>query len=132
VPQAVEHRQLDDDARTDRDARTYRTSCVLKAIAELGRRGWGPSNREIAERTGIRELRADPLQMSRLLWCMEALELIENTTRGQRGGVPNAWRLTAKGVRAQQGLEAQGRIGADGDGKPTVDRASTADRLPGV
>jgi hypothetical protein len=78
---------------------------VLVAIAELAGRGWGASNREIAERTGIRELRADPLQMSRLLWCLEALELIENTTHGQRG-VPNAWRPTPKGVQLQRELEA--------------------------
>jgi hypothetical protein len=111
VPEEVELRELD-DARTGRDARAYRTSCVLKAIAELGDRGWGPSNREIAERTGIRELKADPLQMSRLLWCLEALELIENTTRGQRGGVPNAWRLTAKGAQLQRELEALDGVSA--------------------
>jgi DNA-binding IclR family transcriptional regulator len=105
VPQEVEHREL-------ADARSYRTSCVLNAIAELGRRGWGPSNREIAERTGIRELKADPLQMSRLLWCLEALELIENTTRGELRGGPNAWRLTAKGAQLQQVLEAQGASGS--------------------
>jgi hypothetical protein len=95
-------------SRAPSDARTYRTSCVLVAIAELVERGWGPSNREVAERTGIRELKADPLQMSRLLWCLEALELVENTTHGQRGGVPNAWRLTPKGAQLQRELEAQG------------------------
>jgi hypothetical protein len=92
--------------------RIRRTSCVLKAIVELGRRGWGPSNREIAERAGIRELKADPLQMSRLLWCLEALELIENTTRGELRGGPNAWRLTAKGVQMQRDLEL--RLGRSG------------------
>jgi hypothetical protein len=110
VPQEVEHRELD-DARTYRDVRTYRTSCVLKAISELGRRGWGPSNREVAERTGIRELKADPLQMSRLLWCLETLDLIENTTRGELRGGPNAWRLTAKGAQVQGELEAQVETG---------------------
>ncbi len=85
-------------------ARTRRTSCVLAAIAELAARGWGPSNREVADRVGIRELQADPAQMSRLLWCLEVLELIENTTHGQRGGVPNAWRLTGKGERVWRGL----------------------------
>jgi hypothetical protein len=80
---------------------------VLRAIAELGGRGWGASNREIADRAGIRELQADPLQMSRLLWCLEALELIENTNRGELCGGPNAWRLTAKGVQVQRELEAR-------------------------
>jgi hypothetical protein len=111
VPEEVAHRELD-DARTRLDVRTQRTSCVLATIAELAERGWGASNREIAEHTGIRELKADPLQMSRLLWCMEALELIENTTHGQRGGVPNAGRLTAKGVQLRRELEALGGSGS--------------------
>lgn len=131
MPEEVENRELAVE-RTRRDRRTYRTSCVLATIAGLAERGWGASNREIAERTGIRELRADPLQMSRLLWCLEALDLIENTTRGQRGGVPNAWRLTAKGVQLQRELEAQGASGPDRDGKPVIDPASAADRVPSV
>lgn len=88
--------------------RTSRTLCVLAAIAGFGGRGWGASNREVAERAGIKELEADPLQMSRLLWCLEMLELIENTTRGQLRGGPNAWRLTTKGVQVRRELEAEG------------------------
>ena len=88
--------------------RTRRTLCVLAAIAGLGEREWGASNREVAERAGIRELEADPPQMSRLLWCLEALELIENTTHRQFRGGPNAWRLTTKGREVQRELEAQG------------------------
>jgi hypothetical protein len=88
--------------------RTNRTLCVLAAIAGFGGRGWGASNREVAERAGIRELEADPPQMSRLLWCLEALELIENTTHGQLRGGPNAWRLTTKGEGVRRELEAQG------------------------
>jgi hypothetical protein len=90
---------------------------VLAAIAELAGLGWGASNREVAERAGIRELQANPSQMSRLLWCLEALELIENTThRHLRGAQPNAWRLTAKGEDVQRELEAQGESGSDRDG----------------
>jgi hypothetical protein len=77
---------------------------VLTAIAELAGRGWGASNREVAERAGIRGLQADPAQMSRVLWCLEALQLIENTTRGQLRGGPNAWRLNAKGAQVQRQL----------------------------
>jgi len=46
--------------------RTRRTLCVLDAIAELGERGFGPSNREIADAVGISELKAHPHQMSRI------------------------------------------------------------------
>jgi hypothetical protein len=88
--------------------RTSRTLCVLAAIAGFDGRGWGASNREVAERAGISELEADPLQMSRLLWCLEMLELIENTTHGELSGGPNAWRLTTKGVQVRRELEAQG------------------------
>jgi hypothetical protein len=89
-------------------SRVHRTGCVLTAIAELGERGWGPSNREVADRAGIRDLRADPAEMSRMLWCMEALELIENATHGElRGAQPNAWRLKPKGEHVCRKLEAQ-------------------------
>jgi predicted ArsR family transcriptional regulator len=82
--------------------RTRRTLCVLDAIAELGERGFGPSNREIADAVGISELKAHPHQMSRILWCLETLGLIENTVSGQVNGRPNAWRLTAKGDEVRQ------------------------------
>jgi hypothetical protein len=89
--------------------RTRRTLCVLDTIGNLTpaqpAQGIGPSNREVAERTGIRELKGDPLQMSRLLWCLETLDLIENTTHGQPRGGPNAWRLTAKGEAVRRGTE---------------------------
>ena len=85
--------------------RTYRTLRVLTAIAALNERGSDSSNREVAERTGIRELAVDARQMSRVLWCLEALELIENTARGQVKGWPNAWRLTAKGEGVRRELE---------------------------
>jgi hypothetical protein len=82
--------------------RLHRTLSVLRAIAELGERGFGPSNREVAERTGIKDAKAQPREISRLLWCLEALELIENTAKGQVKGGPNAWRLTAKGEQLRR------------------------------
>jgi hypothetical protein len=84
---------------------THRTLSVLTAIAALNERGSDPSNREVAEHTGIRGLEADAPQLSRVLWCLEALELIENTARGQVKGWPNAWRLTAKGEGVRRELE---------------------------
>jgi AcrR family transcriptional regulator len=79
---------------------TYRTSMVLSAIAELGGRGSGPSNQEIADAAGIR----DQGQISRLLKRLRSLGLIENTVQGW--GKPNAWRLTAKGDEVRHELEA--------------------------
>ncbi len=104
--------------------RLRRTLCVLAAIAALGGRGWGASNREVAERAGIRGLEADPPQISRLLWCLEALELIENTAKGHVKGGPNAWRLTAKGEQVLRATEvrAAGNAGWD-TGLDTATRA---------
>jgi hypothetical protein len=93
------------DTVDTRMSRMHRTRSVLAAIDELGERGWGPSNREIADRVAIRGLQADPLEMSHVLWCMEALELIENTTRGYIKGAPNAWRLKSKGEQVCRELE---------------------------
>ena len=90
-----------------RMARMRRTGRVLATIAELGERGWGPSNREVADRTGIRDLEADPAEMSRVLWCMEALELIENTNHRLVKGGPNAWRLTPKGTQLHRRILAE-------------------------
>ena len=70
--------------------------------------GDGSFQPRLADRAGIEDLQADPAEMSRVLWCMEALELIENTTRGElRGARPNAWRLTGKGTELLRELEAQ-------------------------
>ena len=85
--------------------RTRRTLCVLDTIAELTERGFRPSNREVAERSGIAALATDPPAMSRLLWCLETLGLIENTVGGQVNGRPNAWRLTAKGEAVRRGTD---------------------------
>lgn len=82
---------------------TYRTMRVLQVVAELRRRGAGPSNREVAENAGI----ADPGQISKLLARMERLGLLENSSGGHAKGEPNAWALTAKGEGVERGLRAR-------------------------
>jgi DNA-binding MarR family transcriptional regulator len=77
---------------------TYRTGRVLTAVAELGGRGSGPSNREIADAAGI----SDEGQISKLLKRLEGLGLIENHGPGHPSGMPNAWQLTAKGTELQR------------------------------
>ncbi len=72
---------------------TYRTARVLEGIAELGRQGSSPSNREVGEHAGI----SDPGQVSKLLARLERLGLLANTGPGRVKGEPNAWSLTAKG-----------------------------------
>ena len=66
---------------------THRTARVLEGIAELGGRGSGPSNREVATFAGI----ADPGQISKLLRRLERLGLLRNTGAGHAKGEPNAW-----------------------------------------
>jgi AcrR family transcriptional regulator len=71
---------------------TYRTLCVLEAIAQRP----GASNRVVAELAGI----ADQGQVSKLLARLARLGLIGNAGRGrQPTGEPNAWRLTQLGER---------------------------------
>ncbi len=72
---------------------TYRTVQALLAIAALGGRGSGPSNRQVAEAAGV----ADPGQISKLLARLEHIGLIENSGGPPLSGEPNVWRLTAKG-----------------------------------
>jgi DNA-binding MarR family transcriptional regulator len=81
---------------------TYRRLRVLAAIAELGRRGSGPSNREVADVAGIE----DEGQTSRLLKRLEGLTLIENAGLGHTHGAPNSWWLTAQGEEVLRELEA--------------------------
>jgi chromosome segregation and condensation protein ScpB len=76
---------------------------VLAAIGELGGRGSGPSNREIADAAGI----SDRGQISRLLKRLDGLGLIENTGARPSRGKPNAWGLTAKGAEVQRKLEVK-------------------------
>ena len=66
---------------------TYRTVRVLLAIAEHP----GASSREVADASGI----SDQGQMSKLLWRLEHLGLIDTAVRHHGRGEPNAWSLTA-------------------------------------
>jgi DNA-binding MarR family transcriptional regulator len=72
---------------------TYRTARVLATIATEGERGSHPSNRLIAESSGI----GDEGQMSRLLRRLQTAGLIENHGEGHTRGEPNAWSLTPRG-----------------------------------
>jgi AcrR family transcriptional regulator len=83
---------------------TYRTVRVLLAIAELGARGSGSSNRRIAEAADV----ADQGQISKLLARLENLGLIENAgAGGPARGEPNAWRLTPKGAEIERTIARQ-------------------------
>ncbi len=86
---------------------TYRTVRVLLAVAELGGRGSeggrGSNNREVADASGV----SDQGQMSKLLWRLESLGLIVNTTANHGKGAPNAWTLTSKGHEVEQAIHTQ-------------------------
>jgi DNA-binding IclR family transcriptional regulator len=73
---------------------------VLETIAELGRRGVHPSNREVADHAGIH----DAGQVSKLLERLQRLGLLANSGGGRQKGEPNAWALTAKGERVAQSI----------------------------
>ncbi len=77
---------------------TYRTVRVLLAIGELVGNGSGPSNRQVADASGV----ADPGQISRLLARLEHLGLIENSGGPPLSGEPNVWRLTSKGQEIER------------------------------
>jgi AcrR family transcriptional regulator len=79
---------------------TYRTGCVLSAIAEEP----GASNREVAEAAGVK----DPGQISKLLARLEGLQLLHNGGPGHAEGSANAWTLTAKGFALTRALGASG------------------------
>jgi AcrR family transcriptional regulator len=68
---------------------TYRTVCVLGAIAEEP----GASNRQVGEIAGVQ----DQGQISKLLARLQKLGLVENAGLGQAAGEPNAWTLTPRG-----------------------------------
>ena len=86
---------------------TYRTVRVLLAIAELGGRGSGPSNRAVSEAAGV----SDQGQISKLLARLEHLGLIENGGAGPARGEPNVWRLTAKGAEIERAIRHQAAPG---------------------
>jgi AcrR family transcriptional regulator len=80
---------------------TYRTAQVLECIAGEP----GISNRVVAERAGV----SDQGQISKLLARLERLGLLENTGEGHAKGEPNAWTLTAQGVRVARSIQLHGR-----------------------
>jgi AcrR family transcriptional regulator len=82
---------------------TYRTVRVLVALAELGGEGSHPSSREVADAAGV----SDPGQISKLLWRLEHLGLIDTAVRHHGRGEPNAWHLTAKGREVERAIRAQ-------------------------
>ncbi len=78
---------------------TYRTVRVLLAIAEHP----GASSREVADASGI----SDQGQMSKLLWRLEHLGLIDTAVRHHGRGEPNAWSLTPKGMEMERTIRSQ-------------------------
>lgn len=96
-------RAVEDPLRDLQIRLTYRTVRVLMAIVAQGKRGSHPSNRQVAEASGI----SDQGQMSKLLARLQHLELIENTGTGSVRGEPNAWALTARGSQVVQTLHDQ-------------------------
>ena len=78
---------------------TYRTVRVLLAIAEHA----GASSREVADASGV----SDQGQISKLLWRLEHLGLIDNRTQRHGRGEPNAWALTTKGKEVAHAIRTQ-------------------------
>lgn len=68
---------------------TYRTACVLSAVAENP----GSSNKRVASASGI----GDQGQISKLLARLKKLGLVENRGPGSVRGEPNIWTLTETG-----------------------------------
>ncbi len=79
---------------------TYRTARVISTIAAEGEQGCYPSNRFIADSSGI----ADEGQISRLLARLQRSGLIENRGVGQPKGERNAWALTKRGAAIHDAL----------------------------
>jgi AcrR family transcriptional regulator/DNA-binding MarR family transcriptional regulator len=82
---------------------TYRTMRVLLAIGALGAQGPPPSNRQVADASGIH----DQGQVSKLLRRLEELGLIRNAEDARIKGEPNAWTLTERGAAVQEAISAQ-------------------------
>jgi AcrR family transcriptional regulator len=92
------------DPLHDLDMRlTYRTVRVLLAIGEQDVLGSYPSNRQVADASGIR----DQGQVSKLLTRLEHLGLIRNAGDPKAKGEPNAWTLTQKGGDVQAAISAE-------------------------
>lgn len=88
APRAVSDPLRDLDMRL-----TYRTMRVLTVVGAHSRGGPCPSNRQIADASGIR----DQGQISKLLSRLEHLGLVENVAEHRTKGEPNKWRLTERG-----------------------------------
>jgi AcrR family transcriptional regulator len=90
IPTAKRRRKSNRNARDRPNIRlTYRTARVLVTILEVP----GASNREVADRSGIR----DAGQISKLLGRLAKVGLIETRGSRQAGGSSNAWYLTRRG-----------------------------------
>jgi AcrR family transcriptional regulator/DNA-binding MarR family transcriptional regulator len=90
---------------------TYRTVCVLRAIAELP----AASNREVAERAGV----VDQGQISKILARLEYQGLLVN--RGGNGparGTPNSWWLTERGEALERELHERPSEGRASKSQP--------------
>jgi hypothetical protein len=83
---------------------TYRTACVLRAIAAAPR----SSNREVAQAAEL----ADEGQTSKLLGRLERRGLIDNVGLGAAHGEPNAWLLTPEGRRVVEAIGHGFAVGA--------------------
>ena len=83
---------------------TVRTQMALAAVAELGANGSQPSSREVADAAGI----GDQGQISRLLARLEALGLVQDSSRAVRG-VRKAWWITPRGETVLRAGERYGR-----------------------
>ncbi|HEY1689056.1 MAG TPA: TetR/AcrR family transcriptional regulator [Solirubrobacteraceae bacterium] len=85
---------------------TYRTVRVLQAAGELAEQGAPASNRQVAERAGVRDIG----QISKLLARLQQHGLLVNTaTAGNGKGQPNKWALSDAGWYLLQSL----RVGTE-------------------
>jgi AcrR family transcriptional regulator len=90
--------------------RTYRTLRVIQAVGELGARGRGASNREVAEHSGT----IDSAHTTRVLARLEGLGFIENGVPWPRRGEPNSWGLTAWGEAVWEAVQSAAAEEAEG------------------
>ncbi len=109
APRRRRARYPEGDPLRDLDMRlTYRTVRVLVAIGELAGRGSGPSNRQIADASGIQ----DQGQISKLLARLQHLGLICNNGAGPAKGEPNDWSLTHRGEEIEHTIRRQTPAGS--------------------
>ena len=106
----IETRPIGRGAQEEPAARlTYRTVCVLRAIAELP----AASNREVAERAGI----VDQGQISKILTRLEYQGLVANRSGASAArGTPNSWWLTERGEALEHEV-GQRPLGEQGSGR---------------